>query len=152
MYICEDCGHLREELVEHRRYDKVDGNSMMSGWITEVDDKCSCGGYYVEAVKCPLCGDWVAPDECEGVHEDCYKEACHDLEKVIKYAEQGESEDLFILLTEYVFDKEDVVQILLKQAKYEYKVPILKERIDKELENYTNDNIGDFANWIGENQ
>lgn len=151
MYICDRCGSTTESLYSCRRYHGVSGNSAMSGWYTEVEDECTCGGNYVEAVKCPICGDWVDPDECDGAHKDCYEKASHDLETVVKYAQNGDPDDLFILLTEYIFDKDSVVQILLKQARKEYEVPILKERMNKQLQNFTYGDISGFAEWVGEN-
>ncbi len=148
MYICDTCGEVREELDTHTYYDRVAGNSMMSGYTTEIDDSCSCGGTFVEAVECPICGDWANPDENEGIHEECYKEKCHDLETVVKYA----GDDLYTLLTEYVFSQEETIAILLKAVREAYALPTDKSRIDNALERFTDEDKSDFAEWVGKGQ
>ncbi len=150
MYICDCCGDTVEGLNVRRYYDEVPGNSMMSGYMYEVDDECSCGGHYVEAVECPICGDWVDPDECGGMHKDCYEGECN-LDNVVEYARHLGDDYLFQLLTEYVFSKDEVVEILLKNAKEWYDAPF-KKRIDKELKAFTDNDIGDFAEWLENRQ
>ena len=70
MYICEDCGNTRSELKEV--YEKVGGFQSGNQGYTYTDDYCSCGGTYVEAVKCKECGDW-ASELFNGFCEDCLK-------------------------------------------------------------------------------
>lgn len=71
MYICERCGDLQEEMPVTRYYDKVDGNHWASGYITEPEE-CYCGGNYVEAKRCPICGDYIP--ETQEICEICLRE------------------------------------------------------------------------------
>ena len=68
MYICEDCGDTRSELKEE--YEHIGGFQSGKQGYTYTDDECSCGGTYVEAVKCEECGDW-ASELYSGVCDDC---------------------------------------------------------------------------------
>ena len=68
MYICEDCGDTRSELKEE--YEHIGGFQSGKQGYTYTDDDCSCGGTYVEAVKCERCGDW-ASERFGGVCKAC---------------------------------------------------------------------------------
>ena len=72
MYICEICGDVVDEIPTYTYYEKVDGNWAMSGYITE-DKPCHCGGDYVKAVECKICGEYMPKYEGE-VCESCKKE------------------------------------------------------------------------------
>ena len=86
MYICEHCGELREELPCSKYYDRVDGNWAMSGWVEEEDNECSCGGTFVEATECPVCGEWTNPKE-GNICKECLKEEM-TLENAIEYSRE----------------------------------------------------------------
>ncbi|HKL74386.1 MAG TPA: hypothetical protein VJ903_05820 [Clostridia bacterium] len=70
MYICEECGDTRSELKEE--YEHIGGFQSGKQGYTYTDDDCSCGGTYVEAVKCKECGEW-ASELYSGFCDDCLK-------------------------------------------------------------------------------
>lgn len=87
MYICNRCGHLTENLdvcLEGRGY----AGSFVG--FEEVDAPCSCGGDFVEADKCPVCGEWYEKgDTDEYCCPDCIDDNC-TVEKAIAYAKDCE--------------------------------------------------------------
>lgn len=66
MLVCNHCGKLKRE--EELKY------------VTEphgerhLDYICSCGGEFVEATKCDICGKWFDANELDGVCEVCLEE------------------------------------------------------------------------------
>jgi len=56
MLICEDCGKVicEDELGGYYDNDYVDGFCVRHEFVAH---NCSCGGEFVEAKKCPMCGE-----------------------------------------------------------------------------------------------
>lgn len=146
MYICDNCGDTREELATYRYYDKVDGNSMMSGWVEEVEDSCSCGGTYTEAAICPLCGLYMPEDK--QVCDNCVEEYSRDFELVSKYAQSTGEEEYLDFLVKFI-GTERVISFLSERAKELYKLlPSLASRCKEYAEEY----IDDFISFLKENK
>lgn len=53
-YICNRCGDVVDEIPTCTQTEEYWGR--MVSW--EEEDNCSCGGSYVEADECCLCGDY----------------------------------------------------------------------------------------------
>lgn len=66
MLVCTHCGALKEE--EALRY------VTESHGERHLDYTCSCGGTFVEATKCEVCGEWFDNRELDGVCEVCLEE------------------------------------------------------------------------------
>lgn len=148
MYICDKCHDTVERLPIDRYYHDVAGNSSVSGYIEEADDECSCGGIYVEAEECKACGDiYPALDLSEGLCENCIKERT-TLKNVIAYAKDRNC--IYELLTEYLFDKENVTAILLDviEKAGEDLGYLLGNRVKDACQNFVNDDLGDFADFL----
>lgn len=66
MLVCEMCG-------------KVVGSDDLN-YVTEMhgerhrDTRCKCGGYFIPATKCRVCGEWFDNTELHGVCEGCLDE------------------------------------------------------------------------------
>jgi len=71
--------------------------------------------------KCVHCEKHFEEDElnCYGLCEKCEKDILENtkLDEVIEYAKHCREEDLFVLMTEYIFTKEQAIEILIKEAK-----------------------------------
>ena len=71
--------------------------------------------------ECVYCEKHFEEDElnCYGLCEECEKRVLEDtsLDEVIEYAKHCNKEDLFVLMTEYIFTKEQAIEILIKEAK-----------------------------------
>lgn len=144
MYICDKCHDTVERLPVDRYYHDVPGNSSVSGYIEEADDECSCGGIYVEAEECKACGDiYPALDLSEGLCENCIKERT-TLKNVIAYAKDRNC--IYELLTEYLFDKEEVNAILLEVI--EKAGETFSDKVKDAYQNFVNDDMGDFADFL----
>jgi RecJ-like exonuclease len=81
MYICDCCGRLKEELGS---YSVCHGYSSLGESYSErfSDDECSCGGTFVEAEQCAICGEWICADE--EICKDC-QETEFNLDNAIRY-------------------------------------------------------------------
>lgn len=74
MYICENCGRLYDgdfgTHIEHHGhssyYDEEVDNDLVCG---------TCGGEYVEATKCAICGEWCCDNEEVGICDNCLDKA-----------------------------------------------------------------------------
>lgn len=59
MFICEDCGRLREDVgCYYEAHGELRAN------------ECDCGGVFVEAKECPSCGEYINPHGA-GLCDNC---------------------------------------------------------------------------------
>lgn len=79
MYICNECGMLVELLPEHKEYVPF-GDDYVP--MSVEDDCCRCGGYFDEAARCTICGEYVSCDEL--TNDVC--QACCDKEMTYETA------------------------------------------------------------------
>lgn len=75
MLICYKCGATIEN-DELKMTTQCHGYTSLGQPLNErvADTSCSCGGEFVEATKCAVCGEWFDNSELEGVCEDCLEE------------------------------------------------------------------------------
>lgn len=64
MYVCNKCGELRSE-NELRYVTESHGER-------HLDMVCRCGGEFIPATKCKVCGEWFDNTELHGVCENCF--------------------------------------------------------------------------------
>ena len=75
MYICERCGNVIEDDEFPTEVQCHGYTSLGDSFDETIDGCCSCGGEYVEAYQCKVCGEWFAEDDlCYDVCDDCVKE------------------------------------------------------------------------------
>lgn len=60
MYICDRCGTLVDELPTCKEYEPY-GDSYVPRTVS--DDYCRCGGYFDEAARCLICGEYFSCDD-----------------------------------------------------------------------------------------
>lgn len=141
MYICEHCGELIEELPSERYYDRVDGNWAMSGWVEEEDNSCSCGGDFVEAVKCKICGEWTNPQE-SNICKECLKEEM-TLENAIEYSrEYGYGYEIELPDFFKIYSQKEIEEILVKHIRS------TKGKEQSNVIDYCEHDIGCFSEFI----
>ena len=63
MLVCNKCGKLRESSEL--------GYAVESHGERHLDTNCSCGGEFVPATRCSLCGKWFDGTDLHGVCEVC---------------------------------------------------------------------------------
>lgn len=119
MLICENCGTLVEnnELEVYQEDMHPDG----LGYCQSFAKECSCGGEFVEAEKCAVCGEFYPENSLSyGVCAECLKREA-TLENALAYGEE-EREKITInglfatLLTEKEIERA-LLEILLKNKK-----------------------------------
>ena len=71
MFVCKKCGKLIED-CEFPVVKQCHGYTSLGQPLTEdIEGRCSCGGEFVEAEKCKICGEWFDNRELHGVCESC---------------------------------------------------------------------------------
>lgn len=74
MLICNKCGATIEN-DELKMTTQCHGHSSLGQAYNErIPESCRCGGEFIEATKCAVCGEWFDNSELEGVCEDCLEE------------------------------------------------------------------------------
>ena len=63
MLVCNKCGKIRES--------RELGYAVESHGERHLDTNCSCGGEFVPATRCSLCGKWFDGTDLHGVCEVC---------------------------------------------------------------------------------
>jgi hypothetical protein len=66
MLVCNKCGKIRES--------RELGYAIESHGERHLDTNCSCGGEFVPAKRCSLCGKWFDGTDLHGVCEGCLDE------------------------------------------------------------------------------
>lgn len=72
MLICNRCGELKRE-EDIRSFSECHGHTSLGQRLEEkcYDYDCPCGGEFVEAKECKVCGEWFDNTDLEGVCEGC---------------------------------------------------------------------------------
>lgn len=96
MLICEHCGKI---------YDEDDVGCHYEEHGERRSDGCRCGGELVEAVECPVCGEYIEEEDC--ICGVCYEEGM-TIENAIKY---GEEQPIDIPINEFVANVLSVKEI-----------------------------------------
>lgn len=159
-YICDRCGKVRdaEDLGTIHQYVGDCGSSHAYEDVTDWD--CPCGGMFVEAVKCPKCGEYCDPEETYGEKHICLE--CLKEEATIGNAFEFEKECLLDgeKYLEQKFDcmgysLEDVLDLIEKDIKERLKTEYLPDnaRLVKTAERVC---LGfdkdEFADWLTEKE
>lgn len=110
MYVCNRCGATTDEIESYTEWHGAEGTSNY-GEIT-FDKPCRCGGNFVEAKECNLCGEWFDPDNMyDGICEECLKKETTE-ENAYKLGEECKESVKINGFLKSVFDTEEIVQIL----------------------------------------
>lgn len=93
-------------------------------------------------MKCSKCDKWVT-DTTFGVCDSCINEIIDDttLEDVIEYASTLDTDNELVLYTEYLFTKEQAIEILKEYARNTEPKGLFKKDIKEYIENDTYDYI-----------
>jgi len=136
MLICDRCGALMNE--DDAQYDTR--NSDVGDFIK----CCSCGGDWIEATECKICGEWFNDEKSRNVCDYCLEENA-TFENALKMGDEEDCQEN-IKLNGYLiaeFSKSRIEQILTN---------ILRETQDLKLPlKYEKFLLGDkdyFAEWL----
>lgn len=124
MYICNCCGETTRELPEYTEdfgfETGVGYKSMEQTFVGE----CSCGGTFVDAKQCEICGEWEDPDNLvEDICERCFDEESTFANAISFVAENKE----YVEINGYLaseFTPEQIEKILLKELEEAKKLGI----------------------------
>lgn len=88
MLICERCGTLIED-SELGTFSQCHGYTDLGDDFTErMAERCQCGGDFVEATRCELCGEWFDDTQSFGVCECCLEDFS-TVPKVLEYGAEN---------------------------------------------------------------
>lgn len=105
MLVCNKCGKLRESSEL--------GYAIESHGERHLDTNCSCGGDFIPATQCKLCGKWFDDTDLNGVCEVCLEEH----ETVGTALEMGDTSRTMVAVNGFiaeVLDEEQINKILTK--------------------------------------
>lgn len=107
MFICTDCGKSigDDELMFH----------VESHGERRADD-CDCGGEFVEAVECEICGRYMAGDDARIVCDNCVSENS-TFETACEIGNENKEKIEINGFFYEIFTEEEVNEILLEHAK-----------------------------------
>ncbi len=145
MLVCNICGEVISE-EELRTYKEIHDYSSIGQAFAErfTDFRCDCGGEYVEATLCKICGKWFNNEDLHGVCESCldyYETLDNALEIGEQYTEKVEINNFLAM----VFGENEINAILTQAA---------KERFadhSKQVVEYLEDDKQAFSEWVIEN-
>lgn len=113
MLICNCCGNLIEDYELKKTYQCHGYTSLGQPLEEEIDECCSCGGEYVRASKCKICGEWFDNEDLYGICEGCLEE----YETVGTALEIGENDTTSVEINGFVasvLSAEQINKILAK--------------------------------------
>jgi hypothetical protein len=142
MWICEHCGRLYDG--DFGTHYECHGHSDYYAEKVDNDAVCgTCGGNYVEATECKICGQWFNNEGWCGVCEDCL-----DKEMTAENAfEVGEHDYDRVEINgalRWVFDEKKINEILFDYLKAN------REQYAKDISEYLNEDVSVLAELLVE--
>ena len=118
MYMCDRCGRLTEE--PPTCYQTHGVTSLGDEYREKVDGGCKCGGEFVEAYRCKVCGDWfITEDGDEPYYKICDK-CVEDEQTVTTAIEMGVEDERTVRINGFLVEaigSEKINEILSAWAK-----------------------------------
>ena len=145
MLVCERCGNVIED-SELKISTQCHGYTDLGDAFDErIAERCHrCGGDFVEATRCELCGEWFDDTELNGVCECCLDE--HEtVNNAIEYgAEHATNIEGINGAVASLLTTEEINRILTKWVEENF--------IDhsRDIRNYLNEERFDFSEWLKE--
>lgn len=141
MLICNNCGRLIEDDELHYTTECHGYTSLGEAMREVIDTPCSCGGDFIKATKCAICGEWFNNEEIHGVCDSCISGHETVDEALAIGAENVVAVDINEFVTK-VLTAEEINEILAKAV---------KEKVadhSHEVEKYCEDDLSYFAEFI----
>lgn len=133
MFVCNNCGDTADELPEYTKD---------YGFGCLCDTECYCGGNFVDAKKCEICGKWIPQENYSSVCDECLEESI-TFETAINVGEQDYKRIVIngYLASEFTVDE---IESILKRELLE------AEKLNRKLKykEYCLENKQDLANEI----
>ena len=77
MYLCLDCG----QIFEHSKH-YVEAHGFDSPPYEEWNGCPACGGSFIDALQCSICGKYIRDDFIELKNGDIIGECCYELKSI----------------------------------------------------------------------
>lgn len=144
-YRCLNCGHIFKEGEEGYFYQESDF------WGVADREKIKCCPVchiedYEELESCKICGSEHFNEEINGgVCDECIEKYHHDLDMCFKVGSNDTEPIQINCFLAFIFEKNEIEKILLDALKDKQKY--LKEYVDKDCENFVNND----RSWFAEN-
>jgi predicted amidophosphoribosyltransferase len=127
MLVCDHCGKVIED------------------WEYSIrDEYCDCGGDFVEATECKVCGTWFDNEELHGVCEACL-EKHSNLETVIAMGEENRANEYIPIngFYEFLLTPEKINEILGEWVKEN--IDPKDRKISEYLDTFDSFYVSDFV-------
>lgn len=153
MYKCDKCGKVIEKLPEI--IDKVPFGDTTADLVS-TDEDCACGGTYLEAIKCKVCGNIKHIDDGIAYTEELCHDCLDDLSRNIRMlrdafedTEDGNIDELaeFILESVLVEKKSKIVWDFIES---ECKFSSVRSKIIEYIPDFLDGNYEYFAGRLKE--
>lgn len=144
MYICDNCGATTKDYGTHSSYLCEVGETSV---YETCDDQCSCGGNWVKAKECAICGEYIPEYE----FDVCQK--CLDKNKTIEGAFQAgqyDCEKIYVSgFLAQLYNEDEINKILREHFTREVAVHPEKYNLVK---SYCDEHEADLAQWLAERE
>lgn len=142
MYICNVCGHTKEDLPWVRIY----GDNLLEGYMDERDESCPCckNGSMVEATECEVCGKYFDNSELHGVCEVCIEKA-KTVGNALKIGDMSRENVAINSFVASVLTEDQINRILENYVEQHFTDQ------SKEVSRYCELDIWEFSDFIKEN-
>ena len=150
MYICNRCGNLCED-DELPTYEEDFGFETGVGWKAMKQtfvDTCSCGGDFVEARECALCGEYFDKEEGWRVCKHCLEEGA-TYENALAVGEENKDSVKINGFLANVFTESQIEEILQRELDQARK--LTPTDINEQAKQYCLDDSDYFGDWLEKN-
>ena len=135
MLICENCGKTMLESEVRTRIETFELKTTMGSFFDPqyFDEGCDCGGAFVEAEICPICGEYK-PKDLNKVCDYCLEDE-ETLETALEMGDKFKDEVEINSFLASVFTPQEIEEILTRE---------FKQANGSFLRDYTKDMVKDY--------
>lgn len=148
MYICDNCGCTCDDddlPIYEEDYGFETGIGFKSMKQTFVDN-CSCGGNFVEAQECEMCGEYFAEDDLEGgVCKECLEQNA-TFDNAIELGDENKDTVEINGFYASAFTLSEIEEILKRELVEAKK--LAPDKINTDAKNYCLDDKSYFGEWL----
>lgn len=141
MLICNKCGAIIEN-DELKMTTQCHGYSSLGQAYNErIPESCRCGGEFIEATKCEVCGEWFDDTEICGVCNDCLEEN-YTVEMALKIGDDNRRNVEVNSFISNILGSDKINAILEKYIEEHYTDGC------REVKDFLNRDKSCFAEWV----
>lgn len=151
MYKCDKCGKVIERLptvVDYVPYGDTDVP------MESTDEDCACGGTYLEAIKCKVCGNIKHVDEgiayIGEICHDCLEKEANDvktLRMAYENAEDGDIDELADYILYFVL-RAKPSKVIWDYIESECRFSSVRSELEENIHDFLDGRYEDFASRL----